>query len=120
MGESNLTNSELLAIIIKNGTRKYNCLEIAQNILKLNVNNSNMSDLEFLSNLSLEELKAYEGIGKIKAIQACTEDDRDQNKKELQQHIRMIKRGLILQGIYLKFYIKISSEKNKKNLKQLY
>lgn len=64
MGESNLTNSELLAIIIKNGTRKYNCLEIAQNILKLNVNNSNMSDLEFLSNLSLEELKAYEGIGK--------------------------------------------------------
>lgn len=69
MGESNLTNSELLAIIIKNGTRKYNCLEIAQNILKLNVNNSNISDLEFLSNLSLEELKAYEGIGKIKAIQ---------------------------------------------------
>ena len=60
MGEANLTNSELLAIIIKNGTRKYNCLEIAQNILKLNVNNSNMSDLEFLSNLSLEELKAYE------------------------------------------------------------
>lgn len=69
MGESNLTNSELLAIIIKNGTRKYNCLEIAQNILNSNVNNSNMSDLEFLSNLSLEELKTYDGIGKIKAIQ---------------------------------------------------
>jgi DNA repair protein RadC len=67
MGESNLTNSELLAIIIKTGTKKYNCLEIAQNIL--NDKLSNMSDLEFLSNLSLEELKSYEGIGKIKAIQ---------------------------------------------------
>ena len=28
-----------------------------------------MSDLDYLSNLSLEELKSYEGIGKIKAIQ---------------------------------------------------
>lgn len=69
MGESNLTNSELLAIIIKNGTRKYNCLEIAQNILNSNEKHTNISDLEFLSNLSIEELKAYDGIGKIKAIQ---------------------------------------------------
>ena len=67
MGESNLTNSELLAIIIKTGTKKYNCLDIAQNIL--NDKLSNMTDLEFLSDLSLEELKSYEGIGKIKAIQ---------------------------------------------------
>lgn len=69
MGESNLTNSELLAIIIKNGTKKYNCLEIAQNILNSNHENLDISDLEFLSNLSIEELKSYEGIGKIKAIQ---------------------------------------------------
>lgn len=69
MGESNLTNSELLAIIIKNGTKKYNCLEIAQNILNSNNELSNISDLEFLSDLSIEQLKKYEGIGKIKAIQ---------------------------------------------------
>lgn len=69
MGETNLTNSELLAIIIKNGTKKYNCLEIARNILNSNNEFSNMSDLEFLSNLSIEELKSYDGIGKVKAIQ---------------------------------------------------
>lgn len=69
IGESNLTNSELLAIIIKNGTKKYNCLEIAQNILNSNHENLDITDLEFLSNLSIEELKSYEGIGKIKAIQ---------------------------------------------------
>ena len=69
IGESNLTNSELLAIIIKNGTKKYNCLEIAQNILNSNHENLDITDLEFVSNLSIEELKSYEGIGKIKAIQ---------------------------------------------------
>lgn len=67
MGASNLTNSELLAIIIKTGTKKYNCLEIARKIL--NDKLSNMSELEYLSQLSIEELKQYEGIGKIKAIQ---------------------------------------------------
>ncbi len=69
IGESNLTNSELLAIIIKTGTKKYNCLEIAQNILNSNENLSNISDLDYLSSLSLEELKKFDGIGKIKAIQ---------------------------------------------------
>ena len=68
IGETNLTNSELLAIIIKTGTKKYNCLEIAQNILQKN-NVSNLSDLEYLSNLSLKELISYEGIGRVKAIQ---------------------------------------------------
>lgn len=69
IGENNLTNSELLAIIIKTGTKKYNCLEIAQNILKTKENISKISDLEYLTNLSLEELKSYEGIGRVKAIQ---------------------------------------------------
>lgn len=64
-----MTNSELLAIIIKSGTRRYNCLEVAQNILNAGSNVSKMSDLEYLKNLSLEELKSYEGIGKVKAIQ---------------------------------------------------
>ncbi|MEG0873253.1 MAG: DNA repair protein RadC [Clostridia bacterium] len=69
VGASNLTNSELLAIVIKNGTKKLNCLEIAQNILKGNENNSKVSDLEYLTSLSIEELKTYEGIGRVKAIQ---------------------------------------------------
>lgn len=68
LGESSLTNSELLAIIIKTGTLKLNCLQIAQNILSGN-KNSNLSDLEYLTNLTLEELKSYVGIGRVKAIQ---------------------------------------------------
>ena len=69
LGPKNLTNSELLAIIIKNGTKKINCVEIAQNIFMSKKNISNMSDLEYLNLLSIEELKTFEGIGKVKAIQ---------------------------------------------------
>ncbi|MEG2348551.1 MAG: DNA repair protein RadC [Clostridia bacterium] len=68
-GQSVLTNSELLAIIIKNGTKRLNCLQIAQNILSGNKNISKLSDLEFLSLLSMEDLKTFEGIGRVKAIQ---------------------------------------------------
>ena len=35
-GEKNLTNAELLAIIIKTGTREESSVTIAQKILKLN------------------------------------------------------------------------------------
>lgn len=68
LGEASLTNSELLAIIIKTGTLKLNCLQIAQNILSGN-KNSNLTDLQYLANVSLEELKSFEGIGRVKAIQ---------------------------------------------------
>ncbi len=72
LGACNLTDSELLAIIIKTGTKKYNCLQVAQNIIasKNNENiQSNMSDLEYISSLSLEKLQSFEGIGRVKAIQ---------------------------------------------------
>ena len=69
LGSNNLTNSELLAIIIKTGTKDKNCLEIAQEILSKNEKIENCSDLDFLVGLSLEELKKYKGIGRVKAIQ---------------------------------------------------
>ena len=67
VGPTNLTNSELLAIIIQTGTKKSSCLDIARSILN-DSKNINMSDIEFLSKLSLEELKAYSGVGRVKAI----------------------------------------------------
>lgn len=64
-----MTNSELLAIIIKTGTTRLNCLQIAQNILKVDENKSNITDLEHLTGLSLQELMKFDGIGRVKAIQ---------------------------------------------------
>ena len=67
-GEKNLTNAELLAIIIKSGTREETSVQLAQRILTLNENTSKNS-LKFLKEMTIEELIKIKGIGKVKAIQ---------------------------------------------------
>ena len=66
-GEKTLSNAELLAIIIKTGTKEETSVQLAQRLL--NLNNSQEEDLNFLQNLSIEELTQIKGIGKVKAIQ---------------------------------------------------
>ena len=67
-GEKALSNAELLAIIIKNGTKEKTSVEMANEILNLNTN-QDKGDLNFLRELSLEELRNLKGIGRVKAIQ---------------------------------------------------
>lgn len=67
LGESYLTDAELLALIIKNGSRSLNCLEIAKYILASHENG--LSGFKYLEQASLDELMKIPGIGKIKAIQ---------------------------------------------------
>ena len=67
-GEKVLSNAELLAIIIKSGTKEETSVQVAQKILKLN-NNYGDDSLNFLRDLSLQELMEIKGIGKVKAIQ---------------------------------------------------
>lgn len=62
-GAKKLSNAELLAIIIKTGTKDETSLNIANRILLL------VDDIQGLQNLSLEELKKIKGIGKVKSIQ---------------------------------------------------
>ena len=64
-GEKMLSNSELLAIIIKSGTKEKTCIELANEILCIKNNNS----LRGLQDITLEELKSIKGIGQVKAIQ---------------------------------------------------
>lgn len=64
-GEETLSNAELLAIILKNGTKSETAIEIAQKLLMLDENN----DLSSISKLEINELKQIKGIGKVKAIQ---------------------------------------------------
>ena len=67
-GSGALSNSELLAIIIKCGTKEETSVSLAQKILKLRENTEG-KDLRFLEDLSIEELTKIKGIGKVKAIQ---------------------------------------------------
>ena len=67
-GEKALSNAELLAIIIKSGTKEETSVQIAQKILNLNYD-PQMGSLNFLKDISLEDLMQIKGIGKVKAIQ---------------------------------------------------
>ena len=68
-GEKRLSNAELLAIIIKTGTREESSLVLAQRILAMNNKNIEQNNLNFLREFSLQELMKIKGIGRVKAIQ---------------------------------------------------
>ncbi len=62
-GAENLSNSELLAILIQNGTRQKSAVDLAKEIMKLGKDN-----LAELGKLSIKELMKIKGIGEAKAI----------------------------------------------------
>lgn len=61
-GVENLTNEELLSIIIRTGTKNMNVKEVSNNILA-SVNNINE-----LNNIDLYELSKIKGVGMVKAV----------------------------------------------------
>jgi DNA repair protein RadC len=61
-GVSNLSNAELLAILLRTGSKKNSVLETSHMIL------SKVSKIQDLNYLSFEELKELDGIGITKAI----------------------------------------------------
>jgi len=65
-GAEVLSNAELLAIIIKTGNKSETSVALAQRILK---QDEEGEGLAFLYDVSLEQLKALKGIGRVKAIQ---------------------------------------------------
>ena len=65
-GANSLSESELLAIILKTGTKGKTVLEISQELMTKDTENVG---IVFLSQYSIEELMKINGIGKVKAIQ---------------------------------------------------
>lgn len=67
-GAENLSNAELIAIIIKTGTKEDTVLDLARRVLNLKEADTDKK-LRFLQETSIEEFMSIKGIGKIKAIQ---------------------------------------------------
>lgn len=67
-GAESLSNAELLAIIIKTGTKEESSISIAQRILNLN-KSVRTENLRFLQEIAIEEFMQIKGIGKVKALQ---------------------------------------------------
>lgn len=61
-GAANLSNKELLAIMLRTGTKNINVIELADNILE------DIGGINNLRNVTYNELVKHKGIGHVKAI----------------------------------------------------
>ena len=66
-GIENLSNAELLAIIIKTGTKEKTLIELAQEILSIEKNGK--ENIQFLQDVTIQDLTKIKGVGIVKAIQ---------------------------------------------------
>lgn len=62
-GKENISNDELIEIILKSGTRKYGLKEISHNIL------SSVNNINELKNIEVNTLAKIDGVGMVKAIE---------------------------------------------------
>ncbi len=80
-GAENLSNEELLSIIIKTGTKNHSVKEVSLNLL------SYLKDINKLSDIGINTLMKIDGIGRVKAIElkaAIELGKRVNNKDKLQ------------------------------------
>ncbi|TWS95619.1 DNA repair protein RadC [Streptococcus sp. sy018] len=94
-GAAQLSNQELLAILLRTGTKQSSVIEIATKII------NNLNNLAEFKELSIQELQQVSGIGQVKAI-------------ELKAMIELGKR--ITQAEYLKEHQILSSERIAKKM----
>ncbi len=87
-GKDYLSNEELLAIILKTGTRGKSVKELSMEVLK------EINKVEDLQELSMEKITKINGIGKVKAIELIASIElgkriclscEERNRKKLQQ-----------------------------------
>ena len=67
-GAKKLSNAELLAIIIKTGTKEKSAIQIAKEILSIG-EKKKANDLKFINEFTMAELTKIKGIGRVKAIE---------------------------------------------------
>ncbi|MBQ9280292.1 MAG: DNA repair protein RadC [Clostridia bacterium] len=65
-GAKSLSDAELLAIIIKSGTKSQTAVQVAQQVLTLD---KERKGLNFLTEVSIEELQKISGLGRVKTLQ---------------------------------------------------
>lgn len=84
LGRQNLSDAELLAIILGSGNKTQTAVQLAQYILSQNKNSINE-----LAKLNINELKKYKGVGTVKAINisAAFELGRRRNDFETEEKV---------------------------------
>lgn len=62
-GAGSLTDAELLAILIRTGTKQFNAIQLGKAIIE------KADNIRYLQNITIEELESINGIGKTKVVQ---------------------------------------------------
>lgn len=112
-GAASLSNAELLAVILRTGTKGMNSLELARNILNDSCGDDGLLNIH---HLTLEKLKSIKGIGTVKAIQIlCLSELAKRLAKE------RAKEGLVfnLPSSIAKYYMEEMRHQKQENMKLL-
>jgi len=64
-GVQSLSNAELIAILLRTGTKGQSVIEVAQNLI------NKYNDLNFLTSQTHDALKSFHGIGKDRHTSCC-------------------------------------------------
>jgi DNA repair protein RadC len=87
-GASSLSDAELLAVILRTGTKKQRAIDLAVNILNYSTAYPGLKGLNYLS---MKELRKIKGIGRVKAIElhCLTELTKRMSKETRKDSIRL-------------------------------
>jgi DNA repair protein RadC len=94
LGRQNLSDAELIGIILGSGNKNETAVQLAQRMLSENQNNINK-----LAKLSLAELKKFKGVGEAKAVNiaAAFELGRRRTEVETLQRVKITSRHVAYQ-----------------------
>ena len=86
LGRHNLSDAELLAVILSSGNKNETAVQLAQRMLSENNNNINA-----IAKLNLNELKNYKGVGMAKAVSiaAAFEIGRRRSSEESSERLKI-------------------------------
>ncbi|MBH1940867.1 DNA repair protein RadC [Mobilitalea sibirica] len=83
-GASYLSDAELLAVILRTGTKNLRAIDLAVNILNYSLTNPGLKGLNYLT---MKELVKINGIGRVKAIELlCLTELTKRMSKEIHQN----------------------------------
>ena len=106
VGVTNLTNEELLSIILRTGTKNISVKEVSNNIL------SNVDNINELMNMDVYELSKIKGVGLVKAITlvASIELGKRVNNIEIKNNMKL-NNSNIVHDAFKSIFIGLKQEK---------
>ena len=105
-GVENLSNVDLLSIILRSGTKDYSVKEVAIDLL------NKVESINDLSLLGIRELSNIKGVGEVKAITllACIELGKRIVSKEEKRSMRLNNKDIVHE-VFKKYFINETQEK---------